>query len=107
MGNEESNPAGEMETKCTCEPLFTGQNCGVRCPTDVPDTVCSGHGKCEDPEDESTTGGCKCDAGFKGNHCGFECPKGENGELCSGNGECTVDTVESKAKCECNENFSG
>lgn len=94
QGNEDAVCSGhgkcslndDNDPVCECDAMFTGDNCGVNCPTQVPGKICSGHGKCTLPEADGP-GSCTCDKDFLGEGCNLTCPK-KDGALCSGHGEC-------------------
>jgi len=112
QGNEDAVCSGhgkcELDNdgnpECKCDSLFTGDNCGVNCPTQVPGEICSGHGKCELPEGGDGPGVCTCDAEWLGDGCSVSCPKSKDGVTCSGHGKCALQGVE--AQCECDAQWT-
>lgn len=95
----------EGEPICQCDALYTGDACGVNCPTKVPGSVCSGHGTCQLPELKDGPGQCTCDKGFLGDGCGLSCPSDKDGQICAGHGKCTA--IGETARCECDEQWNG
>ena len=88
--------------KCTCSPAHYGDDCSITCPSDSSNSVCSGHGTCDDGASVSTgtKPTCTCAAGFGGTKCDITCPSD-----CSGHGSC--DAVQGVPLCKCAVGYAG
>merc|ERR1712072_1605778 len=85
---------------CECDSLYTGESCGVNCPTQVAGKVCSGHGQCSLPESNDGPGTCNCEDDWMGDGCSLSCPKSKEGVTCSGHGKCAVQGIEAQCQCD-------
>ena len=101
---------------CECNDGWEGDACNVRkdlsktCPTNTPNTVCSGNGYCNDMgqcvcDDTNNWSGLDCsqqiETKFKRPYSHADCPSNDKDTVCSSNGTCVNQT------CVCNIASSG
>lgn len=93
---------------CLCEEGIKGEACQLDCPGAAEQSVCNGHGFCNENGDE-TAALCTCDEGFLGSGCLTVCPGlQEDGTACSGNGACRAgETEQDPATCSCHDGYLG
>ena len=99
------------EDCAACVPPYTGADCLARCPTDMANRTCGGHGSCAGTAqchctDFFTGPLCQtCRAGYFGPDCAGACPGGAC-QPCSGHGTCSDGPV-SNGTCVCTTSMDG